>query len=265
MTLHTQSAFIENEMRDCGASEEFQCTICLDKHEDGVVQIDHHGRSCYFHRDCLISWFSSLDAPSGAFQIAQDIVMVMQEGDTPRQLVFDYRHQASVILRAVAQEFLSRPETGPEVEALQHLLIVWAVSFYHSAPAEIDHDLKVVLERIRFLKSRSKCGALLREEQQQLNHTTQEFRAIRDAFLAGVRAGPRASPIETAEEFLALLNRSQALIMQIGELRGDHNGPFIAPPGRRLAPSAPRLRLPDPELDEHDLGQVGLALAGLEM
>lgn len=67
MALPTQSEFIENILRISEAPAGLQCTICLYPcdHSEQVVKIDH-GSGCFFHRECLLTWFTSTSPRRGS-------------------------------------------------------------------------------------------------------------------------------------------------------------------------------------------------------
>jgi hypothetical protein len=60
LQLPTRNQFVENGMEDSTATPDFDCSVCTDPCLEGedVVKLIPCDK-CYFHRECILAWFTS--------------------------------------------------------------------------------------------------------------------------------------------------------------------------------------------------------------
>ncbi|KAF1975570.1 hypothetical protein BU23DRAFT_633750 [Bimuria novae-zelandiae CBS 107.79] len=64
MTLSTKYEFIAHHLHNCEAPAGINCTICQEQADNSeqATRIDHaNGSSCFFHKECALAWFNSVD------------------------------------------------------------------------------------------------------------------------------------------------------------------------------------------------------------
>lgn len=295
MALPSQSDFIENEVHNCEAADQFHCTVCVGKDETQVVRIDHNGRSCYFHRECLISWFTSTDQKRGTCpndraelfepdelepgltDVAREVHLFLHSTDTPAQIVSDYGRAESVRLRALARGMLasqpdaqtlaSDPAAARDLEYLQSDLVRWALFFHDAALPEVKKDLSAAKERIGPLEGLVSRCFMSHDWRQRFDRIKDDLEAIGTTYDDGPSANFWTNAIDVADELLALYNRIKGLLRQIGELEDDDDEYDL------LTDDVVDVEMldvdmvepePEAELGEDDLAQIDLALEGLQ-
>ncbi|KAJ4357261.1 uncharacterized protein N0V89_001836 [Didymosphaeria variabile] len=219
MSLPSQSDFIEKHLQHCEAPADFRCTICQCEDTDQVVRIDHSGHSCWFHKPCLTTWFTSISLKRGtcpndrialfepnalvasqldstsestldpavlsARQTLNDIRQTMEVGDTPMEMAFNYREPLAIRLRLDARRHADALDSlqgnTPRVVAwhLRRTLVEWAGVFMHSAPHAVQHELDAVGRYAEALQSQP--DSLSEDEMQQVSQIVGERQAAQDA------------------------------------------------------------------------------------